>query len=273
MQITTYILDTFTSVPFKGNPTAVCLLTDEVNADKMLLIANELSLPVTAFITKSLQHNDQYSIRYFTSVTEIPACGHATLAAAKVAMMVTEEDNNQRQFITINNVVIDTECDDALVFLYYPQYNMQPYEVSESTLNGLGIGSYKTAGICEELETLFIELNDPKALRNVQPDYPMLVNSNNAIKEVVITSVSDTDEFDFLLRSFCPWIGIDEDPVTGSVHSVLAEFWQQRLGKSSMKVFQASPRGGEVFVEVLDDRVKLGGDTVMIMKGEISLLK
>jgi PhzF family phenazine biosynthesis protein len=270
MQITTYILDTFTSLAFRGNPTAVCLLTEEIKADAMLSIASELNQPVTAFIIKSLQHQNQFSIRYFTSVTEIPACGHATLAAAKVVMLI-EKESNQPQFVTVNNVVIGTELDDALISLYYPQYDMQPFQVSETTLNSLGIVSYKAAGICTELETLFIELDDPENLRNIHPNYPMLVDSNDVIKEVVITSISDSNEFDFLLRSFCPWIGIDEDPVTGSVHSVLAPFWQRRLGKSLMKAFQASPRGGEVFVEVVNDRVKLGGHTVIIMKGEISL--
>lgn len=88
---------------------------------------------------------------------------------------------------------------------------------------------------------------------------------------MVITSLSDDKRYDFLLRSFCPWIGIDEDPVTGSVHSVLAGFWEERLGKKSLTAYQASFRGGEVFVKSFAEKVELGGKSVIVLKGELKL--
>jgi PhzF family phenazine biosynthesis protein len=271
MHIVTYLLDTFTSVPFKGNPTAVCVIEENISSDKMLSIANELNLPVTAFIARNHDSDHEYSIRYFTPVTEIPACGHATLASAKVAMLIGDESINP-QFITIDDLLVDTEFRNELIFLSYPQYKMQPYQVGESTTKSLGVKNFKTVGFSAELETLFIEMEDPVELRNIEPDYSMLVESNNEIKEVVITSASDTYEYDFLLRSFCPWIGINEDPVTGSVHSVLAGFWEERTNKTVMKAFQASARGGEVFVEIKGNKVKLGGETVVVLKGELHLI-
>jgi predicted PhzF superfamily epimerase YddE/YHI9 len=88
---------------------------------------------------------------------------------------------------------------------------------------------------------------------------------------VVITSISDDANFDYFLRSFCPWIGIDEDPVTGSVHSVLGNFWKQRLHRQNMNAYQASARGGELLIRAFDDRVEIGGEAVVILTGEMAV--
>ncbi len=263
-----FIIDTFTSVPYCGNPTAVCFADDWTNSNELLSIAAELNLPVTAFLINT-KNKDEFKIRYFTSTTEIPACGHATLAAARI--LFEENAKEALYFTTIHDLKIKAVWENETVWLSYPVYTLKQYIPEKELMKSLGLSRYLSAGICTELETLFIELEDANTLKAVKPDYTLLIKSNTDIKEVVITSVSDESRYDFMLRSFCPWIGIDEDPVTGSVHSVLAGFWKERLGMEILTAYQASARGGEVFVKSLEDRVELGGKSVIVLRGEMEL--
>ncbi len=269
MELPTYIIDTFTAVQFSGNPTGVCILREEVDSNELLLIAQELNLPVTAFIKKKISGSDQYDIKYFTTTTEIPACGHATLVSAKVASL---RGSNTTEFYTINGIVIKTTMNEDMITMIYPKYELEDFFVSHEILLSLGIENYQTAGYCSKLETLFLVIDNPRVLRNLEPDYSRLSKSNQVIKEVVVTSVSDDKKYDFLLRSFCPWIGIDEDPVTGSVHSVLAGLWADRLNKNELKAYQASKRGGELFITAYNNQTKIGGKATIILEGNIKLL-
>ncbi|MBC7936138.1 MAG: PhzF family phenazine biosynthesis protein [Rhizobacter sp.] len=262
MQTGVFYIDTFTSTKFTGNPTAICLVKNKMADETMLSIAHEFNLPVTGFIQKETSH---YSTRYFTPLTEIPACGHATLAAA--AVVFGEEGTSIVQFKTGTQLLIKAGLSGDTVTMSYPRYSLQSCVPSEEILKSLGLIAYRSAGLCRQLETLFIELDDPALLRKLTPDYEALTKGDDFIKEVVITSFSDDAKYDFLLRSFCPWIGIDEDPVTGSVHSALTPFWSEKLNKTTMTAFQASARGGEVFVKTLEHHVELGGKCVIILKG------
>lgn len=260
-----YILDTFNSSIAKGSKTGVVVLNNQLRNDDMLKIARKLNFAVTAFINKT--RADNYFIQYFTTTTAIAACGHATLAAAKV---IFEIDNTTiASFITIENIVIEVRLQNGMVIITYPRYNLETCTVSKQMLGSLNLQQYKTAGYCKELQTFFIEMYDANTLKKVQPDFLQLAASSDSIKEVVLTAVSDNSNFDYLLRSFCPWIGIDEDPVTGSVHTVLAGYWQQRLGKIAMKAFQASAAGGAIFVTAYDDKIELSGNATIINKGYI----
>ena len=263
-----YIIDSFTATKFKGNPTAVCIAKTKPSYEIMHSIARELNFPVTAFLEMSAA-NEVYKINYFTITGEIPACGHATLAAAQAIFELTTADSPQ--FKTIENTIIKIHREEETIFMAYPKFTVVDFDIPEATLKSLGITNYKPVGFCKELETLFIELEDPELLRQLHPNYDMLTKSTDRIIEVVVTSVSDNKNFDFLLRSFCPWIGIDEDPVTGSVHSVLAGFWKDRLGKNELTAYQASERGGEVFVKAFASSVEIGGKAITILKGELML--
>jgi len=262
-----FIIDTFTSIPFRGNPTGLIVLDQDFDATLLLSLAKELNFPVTAFISKT--GSDHFSIRYFTTTTEIPACGHATLAAAQVVFEL--EHRTQVNFITIENIHIEVDLKDGIIWMKYPRYALEDYSPTPALLQALGVRDGLHIGICPQLESLFIEIADPATLRTLQPDFPKLIAADPALKEVVVMSCSDDPAYDFLLRSFCPWIGIDEDPVTGSVHSVLAPYWSKKQGKNSLKAFQCSPRGGEVFVLAETKAVKLGGQNRLIARGELSL--
>jgi PhzF family phenazine biosynthesis protein len=200
-------------------------------------IAKELNFPATAFVeTKNI--NEVHKIKYFTIPGEISACGHATWATAKVIFELTAKYS--AKFKTIENIVIDTNLNENIILMTYPKYETVTIDISENILKSLGVNNYKSVEFCKELQTLIIELESPQILRELQPNYKILTESTNQIKEVVVTSVSDNENYDFILRSFCPWIGIDEDPVTGSVHSVLANFWKDRLNKTELTAYQAS---------------------------------
>ncbi len=267
MNINLYLLDTFTSSHFKGNPTPVCVSAEPLDSTLMHELAKELNQPVAGFVVLT-DKNLPIPLRYFTVTGEIPACGHATLAAAQVVFDLT--GSTSVTFETIEKRLLQTRLEGDIIFMAYPRFQAVDYPVSEAIKNALGISSYRPIGLCKELDSLFIEL-DPKTLRSIRPHYNALIQSDPSLKEVLITSVSDDPEFDFLLRSFCPWIGIDEDPVTGSVHSVLAHFWKPRLGKSELKAYQPSERGGEAHVHAYEDHVDLGGRVQVLLKGELTL--
>ena len=268
MLIKTYLLDSCTNQPFNGNPTPICILPHDFHEKVLQPIATELNQPVTVFILKETK--EHYKIRYFTSTTEIPSCGHGTLAAAKLLNVI--DGTEKIEFITSAGLRIPVKIESGLACIEYPVFKLHETKVSKNILSALGIEKYVYAGITTELEMLMIELDDPSLLRKLKPDFTRLLNSDSAVKEVVITSISDRPGHDFLLRSFCPWIGIDEDPVTGSVHSSLAMFWKNKLGKNQLKAYQASARGGEIQVSVPNDKsVSLKANAIVIFRGEIDL--
>jgi predicted PhzF superfamily epimerase YddE/YHI9 len=257
-----YFIDTFTVTPGSGNPTVVCFPPDKLTEQEMQSLARDWQVPVSAFV--HARADEQYDIRYFTTTTEIPACGHATLAAARAVF--DNEVKHKVSFVTIENLILDAEQRSSIIVMTYPSYTLADYAVSPGILHSLQLTSCKSSGLCTELESLFIELDDPALLRNLQPDYRAMMDSDPSLKEIVITSKSDDPAYDFLLRSFCPWIGIDEDPVTGSVHSVLAGFWEKRLHKKELVAWQASPNGGKLFVRSFEDKVELGGESVVVSR-------
>lgn len=263
-----YIVDTFTSERFKGNPTPVCLLDADLPYQTMDAIAAELNQPVTVFI-EGFERKQPYRLRYFTSTGEIPACGHATLAAAKIISVLKSVD--RISFQTMEDIVIETSLNGDAIFLTYPKYDPVPFKIESTLLQALGLHTYNSVFFCTELESLFIEVKEPEALLSLKPDYKAMVAANSKLKEVVVTSASHKKDYDFLLRSFCPWIGIDEDPVTGSVHSVLAHFWAGRLNKNELTAYQASARGGIVYVKAMENKVALGGSAIIIVRGSLEI--
>lgn len=265
--VTVFIIDTFTAENCLGNPTAVCISKEPFDHDQALVLAKEFNLPVSAFIEFPKTNGNLFPVRYFTPTREIPACGHATLATVKVVADLFLK--SEASFKTKENIIIQTRMRNDVITMTYPKYELRNYTVSDQLLQGLGIPSYNFAGLCKELEAVFIELEDPLLLKTVQPDFVKLISADNSITEVVLTSVSDVSKYDFILRSFCPWIGIDEDPVTGSVHSVLAGYWRTRLNKNELKAYQASDRGGEIFVTALPGNVEIGGKVTVVTVKEL----
>jgi PhzF family phenazine biosynthesis protein len=167
MPVPVYIVDTFTSATAKGSPTGVCITENPLTNDEMLAIARQLNFAVTAFINKTTA--GRYCIYYFTTTMAIAACGHATLAAAKVVFEM--DDIAIANFTTIENIVIEVGLQNGLVIMTYPKYDLESCVVPKQMLSSLNLQQYRSSGYCAALQTLFIELDDEPTLKNIQPDF------------------------------------------------------------------------------------------------------
>lgn len=249
-----------------GSPTAVYLSNKAVDAATMQVMAQELYVPVTAFVWP-LPHG--YAIRYFTALTEIPSCGHATLAAALV-MNVAGGIGNVH-FQTGEGVAIESFVQGGMVRTGYAIAAYKNTTADAVLLRHLGVETYKAILWAESLRTLFIELKDAGEVQKLAPDFSGLLSLSTPVQEVVVMAPSDDGYADFVLRSFCPWIGIDEDPVTGSVQAVLGPYWRQKLNKEKLIARQLSKRGGALFLQIEEDKVWVSGHCALVSNGGICL--
>ena len=254
-------IDAFTDRPFAGNPAAVCLLADARDAAWMQAVAAEMNLSETAFVRKV---DNAFELRWFTPAVEVALCGHATLAAAHALwteQIVAAED--AIRFSTRSGVLTCTRRGD-LIELDFPATPAREDDAPPQLAEALGADPLFVGR--SDFDTLVL-LDCEATLRSLQPDFTLL--RQLPVRGVIVTSAADDASFDFVSRFFGPAVGIDEDPVTGSAHCVLAPFWGERLGKTEMTAYQASARGGVVRLRLADDRVVLGGQAVTVFEGEL----
>lgn len=250
MRIKTFIIDAFTNEPFKGNPAGVCLLDEPVDVAIMQSIANELNLSETAFL-KQKDETHSFSIRYFTPTTEIAFCGHATLASSK--LLLDKLGHKSVAFTTFHGLNINAVQDGADIKMTFPLYDTVAHQPGQDLYDAFGIAAPLSARFAKVLDMLIIEVADKETLLNINPNFAKAIESSDTIKELVVTTKSEDAEYDFYSRCFCPWIGINEDPVTGAAHSVLAKYWGDILNKQEMSAYQASTRGGFMKLKILND--------------------
>ena len=269
-QLETYIVDSFTNEPFKGNPAGVCLLSQELTDTTMQSIAKELGLSETAFVTKSDQAN-AYSIRYFSPQMEIPLCGHATLAASKV-LFTKDATLTNLHFITIQKLDLKIQRVNEMIQMEFPVYTTKPAEVPAALLDALGLEKIENAVYNEETEILLLEIKDSQKLADLKPDFEALYKSHDSINGVLITAPSKRENIDFESRYFWPWSGTNEDPVTGGTHTFLTPYWSKRLNKTKMNSFQCSERTGFMEVELLSDsKFTITSTAQIILEGKLSI--
>ncbi|HYC60222.1 MAG TPA: PhzF family phenazine biosynthesis protein [Thermoanaerobaculia bacterium] len=256
-------VDAFTSEPFRGNPAAVCLLDRERDAQWMQDVAAEMNLSETAFLLP--RDGDGYSLRWFTPAVEVALCGHATLASAHA---LWEEQllapNDVARFHTKSGV-LTAQRKGERIELDFPATLEQRSDPPEGLLESLDIADPVYVG--RNKFDYLIEVASEEIVRALQPDHPQL--RKIPVRGVIVTSRASSDDIDFVSRFFAPGSGIGEDPVTGSAHCCLTPYWSARLGKQEMTAFQASPRGGFVHVRLNGDRVKLAGQAVTVLRGEL----
>lgn len=268
--IETYIVDSFTDEPFKGNPAGVCILNRKLSDKQMQSIAKELGLSETAFIDK-IDNQDQYSIRYFSPVMEIPLCGHATLAASKVLF----EMNSKMVAIHFKNVqdldLMIKKCGHKIE-MEFPIYDTTPQNAPEELLSALGIEIIVNSEFNKETNILLLEIERSELLESLSPDFEKLKRSHNSINGVLVTAKSPRKDFDFESRYFWPWSGTNEDPVTGATHTFLAKYWSNRLNKKKMNSFQCSERTGFMEVELMNyDKLVIKSEAQIFLKGELRI--
>jgi len=266
--VKTYLVDSFTDERFKGNPAAVCLLKKQLTNEQMQKIAFELGFSETAFVQRISKPN-KYRIRFFSPVMEIPLCGHATLASAKV---VFQEKEKLKDIHFINSEDLDlyiTRTDDAIQ-MTFPVYETVDADAPTPLLKALGLDQISNSTFNKETNILILEIEDSSILRSLTPNFAALKASIDSINGVLVTAKSDAENYDFESRYFWPWSGTNEDPVTGATHTFLAKYWQERLGKTKMNSFQCSKRSGHMQVEIIDDqKLVISSNAQIVFKGKL----
>jgi len=257
-------IDAFASEPFKGNPAAVCLLDEPWSAEWMQNVAAEMNLSETAFVVP--RQDEGFDLRWFTPAVEVPLCGHATLASAH-ALWETGRlaQDKAARFYTLSGWLSATRNGDRIE-MDFPALLSDKSELPKAVEEALKIEPLAVVANARKdgPGKFLVELESESAVRNLKPDFDKLRRAVNA--GVVITAPGDS-KYDFVSRYFACHIGIDEDPVTGAAHCMLAPYWAAKFGKPAMSAYQASARGGEISVRLNGDRVILGGGAVTILRG------
>lgn len=265
-----FIIDAFTDKPFKGNPAGVCLLENEIDVLTMQSIASELNLSETAFLKKISNSDTDYSIRFFTPTVEIDFCGHATLASSK--LILHHLGKSFVNFTTFHNLKVSASSLGESIKMIFPLYDATDFKVSKKLYKAFGIENPIATKFTKEMSILTIEVADKQTLINLKPDFDKAIQSSDIVKEVVVTAKSQDKEYDFYSRCFCPWLGINEDPVTGATHTILAKYWGDILGKTEMNAYQTSTRGGFMRLKILNStELEVTSNAKIVFEGMIHL--
>lgn len=256
-----YIVDAFTDKPFHGNPAAVCVMDRWLSDATMQAIAAENNLAETAFVVKE---GDRYRIRWFTPMTEEELCGHATLAASFVLLTFFEPDAGEVQYTSCSGD-LSVRRIGALLELNFPTYELKEIPVTDAMERAYGARPEK-AILGLDLNCVF---ENEDIVKNLMPDYALL----KRLPGRIWNATARGREYDCVSRSFTPETAVPEDPVCGSAHCQIADFWSKTLGKRVIRAYQASVRGGELECEILGNgRIALRGKAVLFAVSEIAAL-
>jgi predicted PhzF superfamily epimerase YddE/YHI9 len=258
-----FVVDAFTDRPFAGNPAAVVPLQEWRENQWLQNVAMEMNLSDTAFL---VANGNGFDLRWFTPKAEVDLCGHATLASAVVLAEIGKLADGARVAFSTRSAVLTAERQGSLFWLDFPALTSVPSQPPPGLLESLNVAKARYVG--QSKFDILIEVESESAARSTAPDFNRLASVK--CRGVVVTARSDNRQFDFVSRFFAPAVGLNEDPVTGSAHCLLAPYWSARLGKSKMVGYQASARGGTVQVELRGERVMLGGEGVVFARGNIA---
>ncbi len=256
-----HVIDAFTHKAFRGNPAAVCIVTDEQDPDWMQQVATEMRHSETAFVRRE---NDGWNLRWFTPQSEVDLCGHATLAAAFVLWSTGREPAGSVITFQTRSGPLTARQEQSAIALDFPKVPVEPCDPPEGISTVLG-APVTFAG--RTRFDLFIELPTAADVCDLDPDMTALTAI--PARGIIVTAAADMPEYDFVSRFFAPSVGVPEDPVTGSAHCSLGPFWGERLHKTTLAGFQCSSRGGSVRVVLKGDRVILLGDATPVLSGRL----
>lgn len=261
MKIPIYQIDAFTDKMFEGNPAAVCPLEKWPERNLMQNIAAENNLSETAFFVRS---EEGYDMRWFTPTTEVDLCGHGTLAAGHVLFNHLEYKEEYIRFFTRSGR-ISVKKESDMIIMNFPSRIAEPIDAPEDLLEGLNLET-PPVKVLKDMNYLVV-LETSEQVKQVKPNFGVLSNINYA----GIICTAPGNNHDFVSRYFAPYIGIYEDPATGSTHTTLTSYWAKELGKKELTARQVSRRGGTLFCKYLGERTEIGGKTKTYMKGEIDV--
>lgn len=266
MQLPFAQIDAFADRPFTGNPAAVMPLDAWLDDVVLQAIAEENNLAETAFIVRDTSGVADWELRWFTPAVEIALCGHATLASGHW-LLARDASLERVRFRTRKAGVLEVAREIEGYAMALPAYPSEPAEVP-GLLDALGIARGEVLRHPNGYDLTVLDSAD--AVRALAPDFHALAALGDTLN--IVTAPGDAGSgTDVISRVFAPAAGIDEDPVTGSAHSVLIPYWAARLGRDRFTAFQASRRGGHVGCEAADDRVILRGRCVTVIEGTFNL--
>ncbi len=258
MKLEIYQVDAFAKKIFGGNPAAICPLDEWLDAELMQKIALENNLSETAFFVKK---DDIYEIRWFTPTFEIDLCGHATLASAFVIFECLKAEESLVKFHSHKSGELTVEKQDDRLILNFPSRPVEQCDAPDGLIEAIG----KEPKEILKARDYFLVYETEQEILDIAPNFSKLLDID--AHGFIVTAKGDSA--DFVSRFFAPEVGVFEDPVTGSSHCNLIPYWAEKLGKTELFAKQISARGGELFCELKGDRVKIGGNAVLYLKGEI----
>ncbi len=268
------VVDAFTAEPYRGNPAGICVLAAAASDAWMQSVAIEMNHAETAFLVKRpTASEDGYDLRWFTPGGEVDLCGHATLASAHYlwesgALGINEQArfHTRSGLLTADRLLLDGA---AWIELDFPAEPVSPATTPDGLAAMLGA---EPVFVGRNRLDYLVELQDESTVRALRPDMKQIaaLSETEDVRGIIVTAVGTNSEADIVSRCFFPRFHIDEDPVTGSAHCGLAPYWIPRLGKQEIVAYQASVRGGWLHLRVAGDRVKLRGQAVTTLRGDLA---
>lgn len=261
---TIYQVDSFTDVPFKGNPAGVMIVDKDCDSARMQDIAMEMNLSETAFVIPA---EGSFEIRFFTPTNEVPLCGHATLASAHIMYelgLVKPTD-----IITFKAQAGDLiiRKDQDWIAMNFPKYPIAQIKTPEGFKDAVGFNPVETYST--SYNWIIAIAGSEADISRANPNFENL--KATGLGHLMITAKCSSPDADFVVRCFAPALGINEDPVTGSAHCALTPLWSEKLGKSEMDSLQISKRTGKLKVKIIDDRVEIKGMALTIFEAELQV--
>ena len=264
-----YQVDAFAAKLFTGNPAAVMPLQEWLPDEILLNIAKENNLAETAYVIA--KGNGQYKLRWFTPGTEVDLCGHATLATSHILYTQMGETSKTITYETRSGP-LRVERRGQGYGMDFPAYS--PGIEADEYLDQITTACGRKPVSIRKGDFLLAIYDDPEIIREMKPNKTLIEqigNSEGGHQGCLLVTAPGDKGYDFISRFFAPGVGIPEDPVTGSAHCMLAPFWAERLGKTELTAFQASPRGGDVLCRLDGNRVHLEGRAVTYLRGTIEV--
>ncbi|HVM88898.1 MAG TPA: PhzF family phenazine biosynthesis protein [Puia sp.] len=261
MKLNVYVVNAFAQSAFGGNPAAVVYLREWLSENLMQQIAMQHNLAETAFIV-SLK--EDYQIRWFTPTVEVALCGHATLASAHVFFNHLSYTKEEITFHSKSGPLHVSKKNNGKLTLNFPADYYSTTEILSEIELGLKV---KPLEVYKGTTDYMVVLDNQKAIEQLAPDFKII----SLLKSRGIIATAKGDDADFVSRCFFPQSGIDEDPVTGSAHTLMTPYWAKKLNKNKLSAIQLSKRRGHLECEMKKDRVLISGNAITYLEGNMTI--
>ena len=262
---TIYQVDAFTNTAFKGNPAGVMFCDTFMTDELMQNIAMEMNLSETAFIVSD---GNGFQIRYFTPATEVPLCGHATLASAHIIYELGLKKLHETIFLKAKGADLTVNWDNGWIVMNFPRYPLNKIDTPAVFKELVGFEPVETYS--SSYGWIVAVAASEKDIEQAKPNFEKIVM--NKLGHLMITAKANLYPADFVVRCFAPIGGVNEDPVTGSAHCALTPLWSEKLNKLEMDSLQLSKRTGKLKVKMVEnDRVEIRGQAVTVFEAEMKI--